>query len=148
MVIAILEMLVFLHTYNVMADAAKEVVRHAIVHGASNPQGHRRHVPGSIRAGSTRWNRSRVQQQLRGRKNLRANVSARCHGLTVTATYPDGAAATSNKTANRVQVTVSYPYQPFFRLGLADRNGQRSRRAKDYELKKCCALTRSGGFAG
>src|ERR1051326_7702007 len=36
MVLAILEMVLFLHTYNVLADAAKEGVRYAIVHGTNN----------------------------------------------------------------------------------------------------------------
>src|ERR1043165_7889603 len=36
MVVAILEMVLFLHTYNVLADAAKEGVRYAIVHGTNN----------------------------------------------------------------------------------------------------------------
>ncbi|MGA7924594.1 MAG: TadE family protein, partial [Candidatus Sulfotelmatobacter sp.] len=36
MVLSILEMVVFMHTYNVLADSAKEGVRYAIVHGANN----------------------------------------------------------------------------------------------------------------
>ena len=36
MVIAIIEMVLFMHTYNVLADSAKEGVRYAIVHGTNN----------------------------------------------------------------------------------------------------------------
>src|SRR5258708_12382083 len=36
LVLGILEMLFFMHTYNVLADSAKEGVRYAIVHGANN----------------------------------------------------------------------------------------------------------------
>src|SRR5260370_3966220 len=36
LVLSILEMLFFMHTYNVLADSAKEGVRYAIVHGAHN----------------------------------------------------------------------------------------------------------------
>src|SRR5579859_6635836 len=33
--LAIIEMILFIHTYNVLADAAKEGLRYAIVHGSS-----------------------------------------------------------------------------------------------------------------
>src|ERR1700740_304628 len=36
LVLSILETLFFMHTYNVLADSAKEGVRYAIVHGANN----------------------------------------------------------------------------------------------------------------
>src|SRR5450756_2631217 len=39
MVVSILEMVLFMHTYNVLADSAKEGVRYAIVHGAANTGG-------------------------------------------------------------------------------------------------------------
>src|SRR6266567_2906770 len=35
-VLSIVEMIFFVHTYNVLADSAKEGVRYAIVHGANN----------------------------------------------------------------------------------------------------------------
>src|SRR5437667_11280126 len=36
LIVACLEMVMMLYTYNVLADSAKEGVRYAIVHGASN----------------------------------------------------------------------------------------------------------------
>lgn len=122
MIIAILEMFLFLHTYNVLADAAKEGVRYAIVHGANNPQG----LAPPCTAGTCPdllgpaapagtvpgYNSTYGVVKTFAQMSLH-DVS----GMTITATYPDGTAATSNKTPNRVQIVVSYPYQPFFGLG-------------------------------
>ena len=122
MIIAILEMFMLLHTYNVLADAAKEGVRYAIVHGANNPQG----LAPPCTAGTCPdllgpaapagtvpgYNSTYGVVKTFAQMSLH-DVS----GMTVTATYPDGTAATSNKTPNRVQIVVSYPYQPFFGLG-------------------------------
>jgi len=38
-ILSMLELILLMHTYNVLADSAKEGVRYAIVHGANNPQG-------------------------------------------------------------------------------------------------------------
>lgn len=122
MIIALLEMLLFMHTYNVLADAAKEGVRYAIVHGANNPQGLAPPCtvgtcpdllgPAAPAGTVPGYNSAYGVVKTFAQMSLH-DVSA----MTVTATYPDGTAATSNKTPNRVQITVSYPYQPFFGLG-------------------------------
>ena len=118
MVIAIMEMLLFMHTYNVLADAAKEGVRYAIVHGTNNsvpcgpatcvdvtgPAAPSGTVPGY---GSTYGVvKSFAQYALHDTTNM-----------TVAINYPGGDATPANKTPNRVQVTVSYPYEWFFGLG-------------------------------
>jgi Flp pilus assembly protein TadG len=122
LVVAILEMLLFMHAYNVLADAAKEGVRYAIVHGANNPQGIAPpctaatcpDLLGPAAPGGTvpGYNSSYGVVKTYAQMSL-GDVT----GMTVTATYPDGTSSTLNKTPNRVQVTVSYPYQPFFGLG-------------------------------
>src|SRR5579859_5304169 len=119
LVVGILELLLFMHTYNVLADSAKEGVRYAIVHGSHNPQGitppcTAASCPdllgpaapaGTVPGYNSTYGVVKTYAQL----SLH-DVS----GMTVTATFPDGTSTTSNKPPNRVQVTVSYPYQPLF----------------------------------
>ena len=118
LVVLILEMLLFLHTYNVLADSAKEGVRYAIVHGTNNsspcgpvtcvdvtgPPAPVGTVPGY--GSSYGVVKSFAQYSLHDTSTM-----------TVAINYPGGDAAPANKTPNRVQVTVSYIYQPLFGLG-------------------------------
>ena len=118
MVISILEMVLFLHTYNVLADSAKEGVRYAIVHGTNNsiPCGPVTcaDVTGpAAPAGTTPGYGS-------GYGVVKTFAQYSLHsttGMTVTINYPGGDATPANKTPNRVQVVVAYPYQPIFGLG-------------------------------
>jgi Flp pilus assembly protein TadG len=125
MVFSILEMVFFMHTYNVLADSAKEGVRYAIVHGSNNIL-----VPPSpcgpvtcpdvtgpaAPAGTTPGYGS-------GYGVVKTFAQYSLHdttGMTVTVTYGPAdtpAVAPLNKTPNRVQVVVAYPYQGFFGLG-------------------------------
>jgi Flp pilus assembly protein TadG len=75
-----------MYTYSVLADAANEGVRYAIVHSGGDPTG----TQAKVKAFAT---------------TSMHNVSA----ITVTVTGPDG----SYTPPNRVRVTVSYPYIPF-----------------------------------
>jgi len=122
LVVGILELLLFMHTYNVLADSAKEGVRYAIIHGSHNPQGIAPPCTaaacpdllgpaaplGTVPGYGSSYGVVKTYAQM----SLR-DVST----MTVTANYPDGTSSTSNKPPNRVQITVSYPYQPFFGLG-------------------------------
>jgi hypothetical protein len=118
MVIATLEMVFFLHTYNVLADSAKEGVRYAIVHGTNN----------SIPCGPVTCSdvtgppapAGTVPGYGTGFGVVKTFAQYSLHntaGMTVTISYPGGDATPANKTPNRVQVIVAYPYQPFFGLG-------------------------------
>jgi Flp pilus assembly protein TadG len=117
MVLAILEMVLFLHTYNVLADAAKEGVRYAIVHGTKNsipcgPVTCADVTGAAAPAGTTPGYGS-------GFGVVKTFAQYSLHdtsGMTVTMNYPGGDATPANKTPNRVQVVVAYPYQPFFGL--------------------------------
>ena len=142
MVIAMLEMLVFLHTYNVLADAAKEGSRYAIVHGANNPQGL---APPCTAAtcpdllGPAAPNGTvPPTTALTGLKNFRSNVVARCErnnsDCYISRWSGGDLEQNSQPGASNCVVSVS----TLLRLGLAHRNSQRSRRGKDYELNKCC----------
>ena len=118
-VLSIIEMIMLMHTYNVLADSAKEGVRYAIVHGKNNsiPSGPSCPCadidgapapPGSIPGYGSGYGvvKSYAQYSLHDTTNM-----------TVTVTYPGGDAVPANKTPNRVQVVVAYPYQPLFGLG-------------------------------
>jgi len=95
LMVSMLELTLFMYNYAVLTDAAKEGVRYAMVHGSSgsNPSGQ----------GTSESVTSTVQ----------AFLSASVHNVSNTSVdveYPDG----SNNPGNRVQVTVSYPYNPLF----------------------------------
>jgi Flp pilus assembly protein TadG len=118
-VLSILEMVLFMHTYNVLADSAKEGVRYAIVHGANNSQASGPTCPCAdidgppAPAGTPPGYGS-------GYGVVKTYAQYSLHdttGMTVTVTYgpADTPAVTPlNKTPNRVQVVVAYPYQPIF----------------------------------
>ena len=119
MVLAIIEMILFMHTYNVLADSAKEGVRYAIVHGANNSKASGPTCPcvdidgpaapvGTIPGYGSGYGVVKTFAQYA----LHSTTS-----MTVTVAYPGGDANPANKTPNRVQVVVTYPYQPIFGLG-------------------------------
>ena len=95
LMVSMLELTMFMYNYAVLTDATKEGVRYAIVHGSSgsSPSG----------PGETQLVRTRVQAFLAASVH---NVSA----SDVDVNYLDG----NNNPGNRVQVAVSYPYQPLF----------------------------------
>ena len=101
----ICEMVMLLYTYNVIAGAAKEGVRYAIVHGSGNSALCTPPCEGTCSSGV-----ACVQSV------VQTYAQASFHDLTgmiVTVSYPDG----STQTPSRVRVEVSYPYQPIFALG-------------------------------
>ena len=91
LVISILEISLFLYNYAVLTDAAKEGVRCAIVHCSK---------------GAT----AVVTD------TLKASVHS-TSGTQVTVNYPDN--DHSETPGNRVQVNVSYPYNPLFLVNWA-----------------------------
>jgi Flp pilus assembly protein TadG len=122
LVLSMLETIALIHTYNVLADAAKEGVRYAIVHGWNNsyPTG-----PGNTTKidGDPAPPGTAAQDPTNAYGVVKTFAQYSLHdttNMTVTVTY--GPADTPpvtplNKTPNRVQVVVSYPYQAFFGLG-------------------------------
>ena len=109
LMISALELIVMIYTYSVLADAAKEGVRYAIVHGtgvgASYCSG-----PGGSSVTCTDSTGANVQTAVTNYANLSFHDS---NAMTITPTYVDG----SSVAPNRIRVTVSYPYQPIFGLG-------------------------------
>ena len=107
-VIGIIELIVMVYTYNVLADAAKEGVRYAIVHGtgmgAGNCSG-----PGGGGVTCTDATGANVQTVVTkyGGYSFHAIGSS-----SVTVSYPDS----SSVAPSRVKVSVAYAYQPIFGL--------------------------------
>jgi Flp pilus assembly protein TadG len=113
MIVGFIETVIFVHTYNVLADSAKEGVRYAIVHGANSSAHTGPTCPcGPIDgAAGTGVVKTYAQYSLHDTSTM-----------TVTVNYNPGSAngaAACNKPPCLVQVTVSYPYQPLFRIGWA-----------------------------
>ena len=75
-----------MYTYSVLADAANEGVRYAIVHSGGDPAGTQTVV-----------------------KTVASASMHNLGGLSTSVTFPDGSAT----PPNRVRVTVTYPYVPY-----------------------------------
>ncbi len=104
LIIGVMEMFLFIHTYNVMADSAKEGVRYAIVHG------------GDSSSASSSSSYTNITSVVKGYAQLSMHdVSA----MTVNVTYNPNAEASctpTNMPPCAVQVVVSYTYSPLFGL--------------------------------
>ena len=119
LILGMLELIGMMHTYNTIADAAKEGVRYAITHGTGN----------SIPSGPTcpctditgppaPFGTTPGYGSGYGVVSTFAKYSMHdITGLQVNVNYPDTANAPANQPPNRVQVVVSYPFRPFFNLG-------------------------------
>lgn len=100
------ELLMAMYTASVMADAAKEGVRYAIVHGSNstlcsgpNPSSPCAYDPSGAEVVNT----------------VKSYAKASLHdisAISVTVSYPDG----SNEAPNRVAVVVTYSYVPYINL--------------------------------
>lgn len=111
LIIGFIELIMMLHTYNVVADAAKEGVRYAVVHGSANSSPSGPTCPCSAIDGAAGTGVVKDYAQFSFH-----DTSA----MTVTVDYNPGGnngATACNKSPCLVRVTVSYPYQPFFGLG-------------------------------
>ena len=113
-VLGMIEMVMLLHTYNTLADAAKEGVRYAIVHGSGNasPSG-----PTSASAFDPPCTSANSSSTITDVQNTVLNYAQlsfhNTSGMNVYVCYFDG----SNAAPGRVGVVVNYPYQAFFGLG-------------------------------
>ena len=115
-VIGIVEILLLMYTYTVLADAAKEGVRFATVHGCNltNAECSGDCTPTTT---CTSANAENVKEWVRKFLRLSFHDSSPS-AMPVSVCYgdPPTCSAKSN-TGGRVRVTVSYPYQPLFGLG-------------------------------
>jgi len=103
------EVIMLLYSYNVLAGAAKEGVRFAVVRGSNSgsPAG-----PSSGGSSDCTTNVAGVQNVVTNFAKLTFHdVSA----MTVDVCYLDG----NNVAPSRVRVTIQYTYKPFFAVPLA-----------------------------
>ena len=107
-VVGVVEIILMMYTYTVLADAAKEGVRYAIVHGCDLASGTCSGTCSPTACADTTG--ANVGDY--ARKYLGASLHDPA-AMTVTVNYPDS----SSSPTKRVRVTISYPYQPFFGLG-------------------------------
>jgi Flp pilus assembly protein TadG len=114
LIVGFIELVMMLYTYNTLADAAKEGVRYAIVHGSTSalPTGPSKDTasapPYSCTSSST--NVDAVVNWVKSFAGLSLHDTST---MTVNVCYFDG----DNVSPHQVQVVVSYPYTPFFGLG-------------------------------
>lgn len=104
-----LDLSMYVYTYTVMADAAKEGVRYAIVHGCGNATSD---CSGTCTPACSDPSGDNVKTQVTNFAQLSF------HGVpssAVTVSYLDGSAA----APSRVQVTVNYTYNSYFALGFS-----------------------------
>src|SRR5579883_2794261 len=112
-ILGMIEVVMLVYTYSVLADSAKEGVRYAVVHGSGSASGS---GPGC--GDSTGANVKTVVT------NYAEYSFHSTSGMTVNVTYPESACT----APSLVRVTVSYPYQPFFGLGWPPSRFARRRR--------------------
>jgi hypothetical protein len=104
-----LEFLMFIYTYTVMADAAKEGVRYAVVHGCGNSTCSGTACPSPFPTCGDTTGANVIAQVKTYAKFCLHDIS----GINVSVNYPDSSAA----APSRVQVIIHYPYKPYFSLG-------------------------------
>jgi len=102
-----LELVLLIYTYNVLAASAKEGVRYAVVHGtdSANCSG-----PGGVGVTCPDSSASNVQAAVKQYAQYSFHNTA---AMTITVSYPDSTC----DPPGRVQVRISYAYEPFFGLG-------------------------------
>jgi len=119
LILSMLELLTLMHTYNVLADAAKEGLRYAIVHGTKNSTSSGPTCPCADIDGPAAPPGT-LPGYGSGYGVVKTYAQYSLHdmtGLTITVTYPDTGNPPANQSPNRVQIVVAYPYRPFFNLG-------------------------------
>jgi Flp pilus assembly protein TadG len=100
MILGIMEFCMMGYTYAVLEESAREGVRYAIIHG----------VDSSACAGPSSGCDATAANVVLDVKNYAESFAGNVSAMTVNVTYPDG---TSTGTS-RVQVAISYTYQPIF----------------------------------
>jgi Flp pilus assembly protein TadG len=102
------EMIMVMHTMNVLSDAAKEGVRYAIVHGDRNNSGYQ----------SSSADVTAIEQVVRDYAKLSLHdISA----ISVNVCYPPASGSGcdgSNAAPNRVRVDVAYAFVPYTALNI------------------------------
>jgi Flp pilus assembly protein TadG len=114
LVLSMFELFGLIYTYSVMADAAKEGVRYAIVHGVDNttPSGPTNTTASTPPCTSGNNNNGTAANVITQVKNFAGFSLHDTSNINVYVCYLDG----NNKLTSQVDVAVSYPFRPFFGL--------------------------------
>ena len=96
----VLQFMLLIYTYVLLAGAAKEGVRYAVIHGPNNA---------SASGPANVTNVVNTAKNFAGFDGTNCAAGKPC----ITVTYPDG----TNDLNNRVRVTVSYPFVSLFNFG-------------------------------
>lgn len=107
MIFWVVDFSMYIYTYNVLAEAAKEGVRYAIVHGCGTTP---TICSGTCSPACSDANGSNVSAQVTNWAQLSFHDISQ---MRVGVAYPDGSAA----APSRVQVNVQYSYKSYFALG-------------------------------
>jgi Flp pilus assembly protein TadG len=111
--IAILELIGLIHTYNVLADSAKAGVRYAIVHGTGRGAGCS--GPGGGGVTCTDSAADNVKDAALNYARLSFHAVTRSDvAVDYNPNSANGTACSTNQPSCLVRVTVGYQYQPFF----------------------------------
>ena len=105
----VIEFSMYIYTYSILSEAAKEGVRYAIVNGCGTPPST---CSGTCTPACTDAAGSNVSAQVKNWAQLSFHDVS---GIVVNVVYPDGSGA----APSRVQVNVQYSYKSYFNLGLA-----------------------------
>lgn len=109
MVFWALELVMWVYTYTVMAEAAKEGVRYAVVHGCGTNASTCSGPCSAPTSACTDASGANVIGVVKGYAQYCLHNTS---GLTPAVTYLDSSAA----SPSRVQVVIQYSYQPYFSL--------------------------------
>jgi Flp pilus assembly protein TadG len=106
---SILELSIFIYTYSVLANATKEGVRYAIVHGVNsgNASGPPSGAASSPPCTASSTNVTNVVDRV---KSFAGFSLLKTSNVNVFVCYLDG----NNKLSSLVEVSANYPYHPIF----------------------------------
>lgn len=113
--VSIVQMIMFMHTYNTLADAAKEGVRYAIVHGTQNSSCSGPSTSTICTAPDTTGTNVKTQAVLPFASVSIQNVTSADVQVTWFANPP--ATTACSDPGCMVRVTVAHQYNPLFGLG-------------------------------
>jgi len=107
LMVSVIELLGFIYTYTVIANAAKEGVRYAIVHGCNNA------TPSGPTTGIAPCNSpTAVLNRVKDFAGFSLHDVSGLNSTNITISYPDG----NSKAGSQVAVSISYPYRSLFGL--------------------------------
>ena len=114
--VSMLQIILLMHAYNTLADAAKEGIRYQIVHGTGNSNCSGPSKTGTPPTNCPDMTGTNVQTVV---TNFAAVSFQNVSASNVTVDYNPNSAngIACNTPGCLVRVTVSYTYQPFFGLG-------------------------------